>query len=185
MSWENSLQDRVAMKLNVLTAEAGAELPLIAQQCEAWEREAVRAEWAVEIKTKAQIQGTPAWEHAFTGLRKDRRYYELVEDTIHQGFEYRYFVLSDKYGQVRAIQPFFVADQDLLAGMGRGVSKAAALIRRIWPRFLCMRTLMVGCASGEGHLDSEDEGSRCKIARSLGSTIVGRARQLKVSMIVF
>src|SRR5271157_1681114 len=167
MSWENSLQDRVAMKLNVLTAEAGAELPLIAQQCEAWEREAVRAEWAVEIKTKAQIQGTPAWEHAFTGLRKDRRYYELVEDTIHQGFEYRYFVLSDAAGEVRAIQPFFIADQDLLAGMGAGTGRAAGAIRRVWPQFMRMQTLMIGCAAGEGHLDAQDGEARSILVHSL------------------
>ena len=172
------------MKLDILTAEDAA-LPLSSEQCGAIERQAVRVGWTVEIKTGAQIQGTPAWADAFTGLRKDRRYYELVEDTIHQGFEYRYFVLSDEYGQVRAIQPFFIADQDLLAGMGGGVSKVAALIRRFWPRFMCMRTLMVGCAAGEGHLDAEDEGSRCEIARSLGSTIVGQARQLRASMIVF
>src|SRR5208337_3240809 len=173
------------MKLNVMTVEQEAALPLSAEQCEAVDREAAGAEWTVEIKTRAQIQGTPAWAHAFTGLRKDRRYYELVEDTIHQGFEYRYFVLSDEYGQVRAIQPFFIADQDLLAGMGGGASKAAALIRRIWPRFMRMRTLMVGCAAGEGHLDAEDERGRREIARSLGSTIAGHARQLKASMIVF
>ncbi len=173
------------MKLNVLTAGEEVALPLSAQQCEAVEREAAGAEWTVEIKTRAQIQGMPEWAHAFAGLRKDRRYYELVEDTIHQGFEYRYFALSDEYRQVRAIQPFFIADQDLLAGMGGAAGKAAAPIRRIWPRFMRMRTLMVGCAAGEGHLDAEDEASRYEIARSLGSTIVGQARQLKADMIVF
>src|SRR5208282_3188023 len=106
--------------------------------------------WTVEIEQRAQIEGSAAWECALAGQRKDRRYYELVEDTIHQGFEYRYFVFSDTAGEVRAIQPFFIADQDLLAGMGSTAGRAAGAIRRVWPRFMRMRTLMIGCAAGEG-----------------------------------
>ncbi len=140
--------------------------------------------WRVDIHSRAQIEDHPAWARAFSGLRKDRRYYELVEDTI-QGFDYRYFVLSDSTGAVRAIQPFFILDQDLLAGSGARITKAAALIRRVWPRFLRMRTLMVGCAAGEGHLDAEDEASRVIIGRSLALAIQEKARELKTKLIVF
>ncbi len=93
-----------------------------------------------------------------------------------QGFDYRYFVLTGEGGEVRAIQPFFLLDQDLLAGAGPRIARLAETIRRIWPRFLLMRTLMVGCAAGEGHLDAQDEGTRFAIARGLGAAISEQAR---------
>ena len=76
----------------------------------------VGASWRVATATRAEIEADPRWAGALAGERKDRRYYEIVEDTILQGFDYRYFVLRDEAGEVRAIQPFFINDQDLLAG---------------------------------------------------------------------
>ena len=72
----------------------------------------------VEVATRAELSRYPHWAHAFSTERKDHRYYELVEDTIQQGFDYRYFVVKDAGGDVCAIQPFFTLDQDLLAGVG-------------------------------------------------------------------
>ena len=57
------------------------------------------------------------WESAFVGQRKDHRFYDLVEDTIRLGFDYQYFAIKNSDGEVRAIQPFFILEQDLLAGM--------------------------------------------------------------------
>src|SRR5262245_31343026 len=71
--------------------------------------------WRIEAVSRAQIEGCPGWPPAFASERKDHRYYELVEDTIHQGFDYRYFILKDEGGEIRAVQPFFMNDQDLLA----------------------------------------------------------------------
>jgi hypothetical protein len=139
----------------------------------------------VEIGQRAQIEGSAAWARALAGQRKDRRYYELVEDTIHQGFEYRYFILSDAAGEVRAIQPFFIADQDLLAGMGSRTGRAAGAIRRVWPRFMRMRTLMIGCAAGEGHLDAEDRETRSILVHSLAGAISRCARELRTGLAVF
>ena len=48
-----------------------------------------------------------------------------------------------------------------------------------------MRTLMIGCAAGEGHLDAEDKQSRAMIARSLAQTLVRQSRRLKTKLIVF
>ena len=139
----------------------------------------------VAVKRAAEIRGTAAWLRAFAGQRKDRRYFELVEDTLREGFDYYYFVLTGEGGEVRAIQPFFLLDQDLLAGTGPRIAKFAEAVRRVFPRFLRMRTLMVGCSAGEGHLDAEDEGTRAAIARSLGSAIREEARRLKAALIVF
>jgi hypothetical protein len=139
----------------------------------------------VAVKSRAEIQGSPAWLRAFAGQRKDRRYYELVEDTLPQGFDFRYFVLTGDGGEVRAIQPFFLLDQDLLAGSSPRVARLAEAVRRVWPRFLLMRTLMVGCAAGEGHLDAKDEAAQFAIARGLGPAILEHARRLKAALVVF
>jgi hypothetical protein len=141
--------------------------------------------WRVEIMSRAEIERLPRWPSAFSRERKDRRYYEIVEDTIDQGFDYRYFVVRGDNGEVQAIQPFFINDQDLVAGAGAGVRKIVSFIRKAWPRFLRMRTLMVGCAAGEGHLDAEDEPSRSHLAASLARGIPERARELKTGLIVF
>ncbi len=145
----------------------------------------VGASWRVATATRAEIEADPRWAGALAGERKDRRYYEIVEDTILQGFDYRYFVLRDEAGEVRAIQPFFINDQDLVAGASPEIQKLIASFRRIWPRFLKMRTLMVGCAAGEGHLDAQDAASRATVARSLASGIGEQARRFRSKLIVF
>jgi predicted N-acyltransferase len=140
--------------------------------------------WRVEVATREDLMRHAHWEGAFASGRKDRRYYELVEDTILQGFDYRYFVIRDAYGQVRAVQPFFLLDQDMLGGIGGGVQTAANFVRRYWPGFLRMRTLMVGCAAGEGHLDCMEETSRHRDAELLAAAIQQHAVALKARLIV-
>lgn len=136
----------------------------------------------VDVISRAELAYCPRWSSAFSGSRKRHHYYELIEDTIRQGFDYRYFVIRDVFGDVQAVQPFFIVDQDLLAGGGRTVGRLAA-VRCIWPRFLKLRTLMVGCAAGEGHLDG-DERSCAENARLLAGAIVTHARALGAQMIV-
>jgi hypothetical protein len=96
------------------------------------------------IATRADLHTFPQWRTAFAGERKDSRYYEIVDDTL-PGFDFFYLAFNNG-----GVQPFFVLDQDLVAGAP--ASAVVHAIRRIWPRFLKMRTLMVGCAAGEGHL---------------------------------
>ena len=137
----------------------------------------------VEVMSREDLAACAHWAHAFAGERKDHRYYELVEDTIQPEFVFRYFAIRDESGAVRAVQPFFIIDQDLLAGMSPRVGAATAVIRRLWPRFMKMRTLMVGCAAGEGHLDGED----AKLGASadiLACGLLAQARKLKTGLIV-
>ena len=138
---------------------------------------------SVTVLSRAELAQCSHWRRAFANQRKDRRYYELVEDTIRQEFDYRYFVIVDG-GEVRAVQPFFVHDQDLAAAMGPQSRALIALIRRLLPRFLRMRTLMVGCAAGEGHIDGSDELSRRAHASAVAAAAVEHARVLKASIIV-
>ncbi len=138
----------------------------------------------MQVLRRAELTRCSFWQSAFARHRKDRRFYELVEDTIHQGFDYRYFAVLDKSGEVRAVQPFLIVDQDLLAGLADRIAKMAGLVRRVWPRFLRLSTLMVGCAVGEGHLDGLDEATHHAIANVLATAIPVHARNLGASLIV-
>jgi hypothetical protein len=136
----------------------------------------------VRIAARNEVAGLSRWRSAFAGERKDRRYYELVEDTLKDGFDYGYLIVDDGK-DVCAIQPFFVIDQDLVAGAGDRAKKLLAGVRRLWPRFMRARTLMVGCAAGEGHLDG-DESSQSTTAERLARSLPRLAGDLRCAMTV-
>ena len=138
---------------------------------------------SVEVASRAEAMQCRHWLSAFNSEAKDRRYYELIEDTIHKEFEYRYFIVRDWHGEISAIQPFFIVDQDLLVGTKPLFGRLTNFIRRLWPRFMRARTLMVGCAAGEGHLDG-DKSTQGPSAQLLASAIVKEARRLKARIIV-
>jgi len=123
------------------------------------------------IATRADLDTFSQWHAAFLGERKDWRYYEIVNDTLHD-FDYRYLALNG------AIQPFFILDQDLTAGAGRALQSLVSAVRKLWPRFLKMRTLMIGCAAGEGHLADES------IVEELASALPHIAKKLRAPLIV-
>ncbi len=142
------------------------------------------AHGVVYAATRRQIEAYAPWKASFANQRKDWRYYQIVEDTIIQGFDYRYFILEDTKGEVRAVQPFFLLDQDLLQGSGEFARKMIARVRRLIPKALTMRTLMVGCAAGEGHLDyTSDEQARW-VAGCLHGALRSYARQHKCRLVV-
>jgi predicted N-acyltransferase len=106
-----------------------------------------------------------------------------VEDTIEPAFDHRYFVIIDEYDTVCAVQPFFLLDQDLIAGASERVKTLVSAVRRVQPRFLKMRTLMVGCAAGEGHLDGLPQSYRTN-AQTLAPAILRHASDQRVSLVV-
>src|SRR5581483_3981952 len=120
----------------------------------------------------------------FARQRKDRRYYDIVEATIHQEFEYQYFVLEDATGRVRAVQPFFLLQQDLLQGAGQRMMKWVGKVRRALPKFLTIRTLMVGCAAGEGHLDETSTDHARWVADRLHEVLKPCAKHVGARMVV-
>ena len=95
---------------------AESDAVLLAPSEDAVAKERTGALLQIEIMSRAELEDCPQWQHLYAHERKDRRYYEIVENTIDQGFDYGYFVLKDEAGQIRAIQPFFVNDQDMLGG---------------------------------------------------------------------
>ncbi|MBI4724758.1 MAG: GNAT family N-acetyltransferase [Rhodomicrobium sp.] len=139
----------------------------------------------VTVESRGDVATLGAWAAAFSGQYKDRRYYEIVEETLHPEFRYRYFVLWDRAGQPRAIQPFFVLDQDILAGASGRMTAAVEYVRKRWPKFLSLRTLMVGCVAGEGHLDGPEVFADPMAPALLAQAALEEARKEKAGLIVF
>ncbi len=92
---------------------------------------------------------------AFATRSKDFRYYEVLEATLSEQFDYRYFILHDETSGEWALQPLFFVNQDLLAGLPHGLRSFFTVIRKHWPGFLKLRMMMIGCAAGEGELDHD------------------------------
>jgi hypothetical protein len=134
--------------------------------------------------SRDELRACEAWQAAFAGQRKDHRYYEIVEDTIRDHFDYGYFAIRDTFDQVLAVQPYFLLDQDVLEGIRLDRSSLVARIRRRYPRFLKLRTLMLGCTAGEGHLARSTQLPASAIANALSRSIVAQARMLDAQMIV-
>ncbi|HEV2045049.1 MAG TPA: hypothetical protein VGQ95_00445, partial [Chthoniobacterales bacterium] len=132
-----------------------------------------------KIATLADLQGCEAWKRAFQEKCKDHRYYEIIEQTLANDFEYRYMLLEDQAGHVRAIQPILFVRQNLVEGVPGKLRTIVDLVRRKFPRFLTMRVLMVGCAAGEGHLGACDENDEPWVAQALNETLGTYARQNK------
>jgi hypothetical protein len=139
---------------------------------------------SVEVLSGHHLQDCRHWKHAFASQHKDHRYYEIVADTLHPEFRYLYFALRDAQGQIYAIQPFFILDQDILAGARPYIGNFLTLVRRRWPRFFLMRTMMVGCVAGEAHLDDGSEAARSTYARLLAGAITKHARRFGVGLVV-
>jgi hypothetical protein len=144
---------------------------------------------AVRVATRTQIEQNPLWRRAldrsFAHARKDSRYYRIVEETLEHDFQYGYFLLEDAAGALRSVQPFFVLDQDMLSGLPRLSALCSRSIRLMLPRFLMIRTLMVGCAAGEGHLGTDDDPTAAWIAENLQEALLIYARHARAGMVVF
>jgi hypothetical protein len=136
------------------------------------------AEGSVSIVSRAELAACKEWASAFAGHYKDHRYYEMVEDTLHPEFDHRYFVFRDAAGAITSVQPYFMLHQDILTGTGGRLNSLVGLLRRRWPNFLRMRTLMIGCAAGEGHLSGNIDAQR------LAGAAMQAAREQRAGLIV-
>jgi predicted N-acyltransferase len=138
---------------------------------------------SIGIAKRSEFEASKHWLVAFGHTRKDHRYYEIAQDTIMPDFDFRYLVLRDDGRKICAVQPFFLLDQDLLEGASRILRSSADVVRRVWPSFLKMRTLMLGCAAGEGHLDRND-GHASIDAALIAQTITQQAKAMGARLIV-
>jgi Peptidogalycan biosysnthesis/recognition len=142
------------------------------------------AQGTVRFLSLSEVRRLEAWKQAFQDKCKDHRYYELIEETLANDFEHRYAVLEDTAGNVRAVQSIFFVRQNLIEGMRGKFRDLVDLVRKIFPRFLTMRVLMVGCAAGVGELDGRDRESERWIAEAIGAVLRDYARKNKASLVV-
>ena len=143
-----------------------------------------RESFSISVVSRVELSGCAPWTSTFTDQRKDYRYYEILDDTLRGHFEYRYFAIVDSGGRTRAIQPFFLVDQDILEGFGAERVYLISLVRRFYPRFLRLRTLMIGCSAGEAHLAATETLPVDVVAETLSNGIVEQARSLNAQLIV-
>ena len=136
------------------------------------------------VVSRGELQQCEDWRNAFRNCCKDHRFYEIIEDTLANDFEYQYLILRDLAGNVRGIQPFFFVQQNLVEGIPGGVRHVVDSIRKKFPKFLTMRVLMVGCAAGEGHLGALASKDSVWIAEALHACLSQIARAAKASLIV-
>jgi Peptidogalycan biosysnthesis/recognition len=169
-----------ALSRNALSAHNGVAAASSRRDSDA----RARRKSQVNVVSRGQLQNCSRWQCAFALQHKDHRYYEIVEDTIHPEFDYHYFAIGNCQGEIQAIQPFFLLDQDILAGIHPSFRRLTDAIRRRWPRFMFMKTMMIGCVAGEAHLDDGDDPTRAATAQSLAGAIVGHARVLGARLIV-
>jgi predicted N-acyltransferase len=140
--------------------------------------------FSISVVSRAELSRCAPWTSTFIDERKDYRYYEILDETVRDDFDYRYFTIVDNNGQVRAVQPFFLVDQDILEGLGAEQNHWISLVRRFYPRFLKLRALMVGCSAGEAHLAGTAALPADIVAKTLSTGIVKQARSLKAQLIV-
>ena len=134
--------------------------------------------------TQADLIDGRLWKQCFSHLCFDHRHFHTVEKTIRQDFDYRYLILEDAEAGIRAIQPVFLIQQDITAGLPRAFHALMKTIRRVFPNFLKLKTLMVGATVGEGHLGAASDPDRAWLGEALHEVVGDYARECKASMIV-
>ncbi len=122
----------------------------------------------------------------------DHRYYEVVHRTLSHDFALFYLVFHDRDGTFRGAQPFFLVDQNILAGVQGRVADLAARIRTKYRRFMTLKTLMLGNPAGPGalgitrsHTAGNEESDRIWFAIALGEALALYSRRHKVRIVVF
>jgi predicted N-acyltransferase len=136
------------------------------------------------VVKRTELENRDAWKRAFQNRCKDHRYYEIVGETLQNDFEYHYLRLEDPSGNVRAIQPVFFVRQNLVEGVPGKIRSVVDVIRKIFPHFLTMRVLMVGCAAGTGDLGACDEKDESWTAQALRGSLRTYARRNSASLVV-
>ena len=134
------------------------------------------------VASLAELRDDAGWRAAFAHLAKDARYYDIVGATL--GFACHGLLLEDRDGLRRGVQPFFFTDQDLVATAPGWLRAPIEAVRRIFPRCLRLKMLMVGCAAGEGHLGGAVPAERWGMA-VMREVLVKVARANKAALVVW
>jgi hypothetical protein len=138
------------------------------------------------VADKIPPKDAAIWEAGLREAANDHRYYELTHDALQDQFSHYYLLLKDSTGVTRAIQPFFIVNQDIVLGMPDFVTRLIGKIRGRFPSLMKFRILMVGCSAGEGQL-AQGNGTPDElwVVRALGEALPHVAQKLKTELIVF
>src|SRR5260370_7138462 len=74
-----------------------------------------RESFSISVVSRAELSGCAPWTFTFADQRKDHRYYEILDDTLRDNFEYQYFAIVYNDVQELAIHPSFLFDPTILA----------------------------------------------------------------------
>ena len=136
---------------------------------------------SAEVVNSARQIAPALWRQTFSTEARDARYYEVIEATLPEKFEYRYLILRNSATGQSVVQPFFFLAQDLTDGLPVKIQQAVARVQKTFPRFLVMRVLMVGCAVGEGQVACSEPWA----VQALHEALRVVARQARAAIIVF
>ena len=133
----------------------------------------------VQIVNSATQVEPALWANTLCAHCLDARYFEIVEETLANQFEFHHAILTDAATGATAVQPFFFVDQKILDGLP--VRLREGRISRALDRLLTIRTAMVGCAVGEGQLDCTEPWA----VEALAEALIAYARKSKAGIVVF
>jgi hypothetical protein len=111
------------------------------------------AQGEVQIVSAAKQIDKVLWEKAFSACYLDARYYEVVEETLREWFDFRYAILKNERTGKTAVQPFFLVNQEITAGLPGPIRSLISRTPRWLSRRLTVKMVVVGCAAGEGRVD--------------------------------
>lgn len=138
----------------------------------------------VRVASIAELREDAAWQRSFASAAKDSRFYEVAAETLRADFDFHALVLETRDGE-RVFQPTFFVDQDILATAPAPLRAVAEAVRKVMPRFLRLRLLMVGNAAGEGSFASADAESRRALLAAAAEVLPQVARGRGAWMIVW
>lgn len=120
------------------------------------------------------------WQKAFAGHAKDHRYHRICAETLAGQFDHRFLFLENSATGEVALQQLFIVKQDLTAGMPGKLRALLNWPRKLFPRWLSLRMLMLGCSASEGSLDSTAPWAVDALTEALATY----AKHLKVSIVL-
>ncbi len=120
------------------------------------------------------------WQRAFAGHAKDHRYHRICAEALAGQFDHRYLFVENAATVETAAQQIFVVKQDLTAGMPGKLRAMLNWPRRVFPRWLSLRILMVGCSASEGSLDCTEPWA----VEAMREAVAAFAKRVKVSLIL-
>src|SRR5690348_15808782 len=123
------------------------------------------------------------WERGFSDSWKDFQYYDLIEQTMRRGFDYRYLLVFDENDRPLALQPLLLTNQDLAISAGANVARLVAKLRTRWPHLFKSRIALPGCLVGDAKMGTMESNETA--APLVAEALEGHAGIVRVRLVAF